>query len=290
MQSLARETEKSRDTEEGGRTHRDCPSCGAPSGGAELLDYSHPDWPMRRCPRCRLIYLEYVPVFARLFDELSWTRQHARNWERRFQEQPILARLDKWTLWRTRLFGDATPAGGLKTYAEAGPVLDVGCSTGKGFQRLARRFIPNGIEIDRGAAGEAEKAFGPRGGRVINADGVTGLNEFPDAYFSGVTLWGYLEHEARPRESLLAVRRVLRKDGVVLVKVPNFDCWNRMALGAKWPGFRHPDHVQYFTPATLATLGKACGFESTFRLYGRIPINDNLYAVLRPSASAEKGA
>jgi hypothetical protein len=75
----------------------------------------------------------------------------------------------------------------------------------------------------------------------------------------------------------------VRQDGIVLVKVPNFACWNRVLLGSKWSGFRNPDHVQYFTPPTLARLARACGFAVKFRLYGRIPFNDNMYAILRPA-------
>jgi SAM-dependent methyltransferase len=247
------------------------------------MPYSHPDWPMKRCLSCELIYLEYVPTFARLFDELAWTEQRKRQWERRIKEQPILARLDKWTLWRLGLFGDPSPAGGLRAWAEPGAVLDVGCSTGKAFARLDPRYTPHGIEIEARAAAEAHKEFERRGGRVVNADGVTGLAQFPSGYFTGISLWSYLEHEARPKEALVGVRRVLRARGIVLVKVPNFDCWNRSVLGSKWPGFRHPDHVQYFTPKTLTHLAQACGFRATFRLYGRIPTNDNMFAILRPA-------
>ena len=74
-----------------------------------------------------------------------------------------------------------------------------------------------------------------------------------------------------------------RDDAVVLIKVPNFACWNRAVLGKNWSGFRHPDHVQYFTPATLGAMARRAGFDAHFRLYGRIPTNDNMYATLRPA-------
>lgn len=246
------------------------------------MRYAHPDWPMVRCSTCGLIYLEWVPVYEKLYSELAWTHQHKREEQRRLEQSPILARLDMMTRWRLGLFGDATPAGGLTSWAKPGPVLDVGCSGGKAFAELPADYVPNGIEIDQDAAAKARAIFEPRGGRVANADGVSGLASFPQQYFTGVTLWSYLEHEARPREALEGVRRVVRPDGIVLVKVPNFDCWNRVVLGDKWPGFRHPDHVQYFTPATLERLANATGFDVRFRLYGRIPLNDNMYAILKP--------
>jgi SAM-dependent methyltransferase len=264
------------------RIHRDCPCCGAASAQASLVEYSHPDWPMKRCATCDLIFLEWVPNYSALYNEIGWTRQHRREEERRLQQQPILARLDLMTRWRLGLLGEATPAGGVKGFAAPGPVLDVGCSSGKAFADLAPGYIPYGIEIESSAAATALARFAPRGGKVVNADGVSGLAQLPATFFTGVTLWSYLEHEARPREALEQTRRVLKPGGVALVKVPNYACWNRVILGAKWPGFRHPDHVQYFTPPTLARLAETTGFSVKFRLYGRIPFNDNMYAILRP--------
>ena len=264
------------------RFHRNCPSCGTPPPVGEPLVYSHRDWPMKRCPVCALIYLEWAPMLGELVEELGWTNQYEKNWERRLKEQPILARLDKWTLWRLGLFGDPTPAGGLHAWAKPGPVLDVGCSVGDEFAKLKPGYVPFGIEIEARAADEARKIFEPRGGKVETADGVAGLALMPSNYFTGVSMWGYLEHEAFPKEALQGVRRVVRDNAVVLVKVPNFACWNRSILGHKWTGYWHPDHVQYFTPQTMERLVNACGFSVKFRLYGRIPFNDYMYAILRP--------
>jgi SAM-dependent methyltransferase len=262
--------------------HRDCPLCRTPAAEAPLLVYSHPDWPMKKCQGCGLIYLDKVPGYEALCDDIAWTKQRRREEERRLKEQPILARIDRMTRWRLGFLGDATPGSGMKMFARAGPVLDIGCGAGTGFADLPKEFTPYGIEIETGEAAKAAAAFQRRGGVLLHTNAVAGLAQLPANFFTGISLWSYLEHEAQPRDVLEAVRRVLKKDGVVLIKVPNFACWNRSVLGAKWPGFRHPDHVQYFTPHTLAKLASITGFDSKFRLYGQIPFNDNMYAVLRP--------
>jgi SAM-dependent methyltransferase len=264
------------------RFHRNCPCCGTSPAGVATMPMSHPDWPMKQCPNCDLIYLEWAPVYSQLYDQLAWTQQYDRQWERRLKEQPILARLDKLTLWRLGLFGDPTPAGGLRAWAEPGPVLDIGCSVGNEFAKLPEGYIPYGIEIERSAAAEARSIFEPRGGKVINADAVTGLAQLPADFFTGISMWGFLEHEAHPKEALQGARRVIKKNGVAVVKVPNFACWNRSIMGNKWTGYWHPDHVQYFTPKTMERLANDCGFSAKFRLYGRIPLNDYMYAILRP--------
>src|ERR1700742_2517277 len=184
-----------------GRVHRDCPSCRTPSAGAAPSRYSHPDWPLVKCPKCALVYLKEVPVYDALYDELAWTKQREREEQRRLKTQPIFARIDLMTRWRLGILGEATPAGGLGAWAKPGAVLDVGCSTGKAFAELPEGYVPFGVEIEAHAAQAAEAIFAPRGGKVINADGVSGIAQFLANYFSGISLWSYLEHEARPRES-----------------------------------------------------------------------------------------
>ena len=127
------------------RIRRDCPSCGTASAGAPLTVYSHPDWPMRRCTNCDLIFLEWVPNYSALYDEIGWTKQHKTEEERRLKTQPILARLDMMTRWRLGILGEATPAGGMRGFAKPGPVLDIGCSSGKAFADLAFGYVPYGI-------------------------------------------------------------------------------------------------------------------------------------------------
>ena len=135
-----------------GRVHRDCPSCRTPSATAAKVAYAHPDWPMVKCANCGLVYLEQVPVYDALYDELAWTKQREREEKRRLKKQPIFARIDLMTRWRMGILGEATPAGGLTAWAKPGAVLDVGCSTGKAFAELPDGYVPFGVEIEANAA------------------------------------------------------------------------------------------------------------------------------------------
>ena len=80
--------------------------------------------------------------------------------------------------------------------------------------------------------------------------------------------------------------RTLRAGGRVIVKVPNYASWNRRLRGTRWCGYRWPDHVNYFTPATLAAAARAAGLEVVrMNAFDRLPISDSLYAVLGPRAN-----
>ena len=83
-----------------------------------------------------------------------------------------------------------------------------------------------------------------------------GLKSFAAGFFTAATLRSYLEHELHPRAVLTELHRTLAPGGVALVKVPNYASLNRRVTGRKWCGFRYPDHLNYFTPASLAPHGR----------------------------------
>ena len=77
------------------------------------------------------------------------------------------------------------------------------------------------------------------------------------------------------------VFHAIKKNGYVIIKVPNFSCWNRHIRKENWCGFRFPDHVNYFTPSTLKKLALDTGFKiHQFNLADRSPLSDNMWMVL----------
>jgi hypothetical protein len=76
-------------------------------------------------------------------------------------------------------------------------------------------------------------------------------------------------------------RRVMRPGARIIIKVPNYDSWNRRLRGAKWCGFRFPDHVNYFTPETMTRLVKKAGMRVVrFGMGDRMPTSDNMWLVV----------
>lgn len=98
----------------------------------------------------------------------------------------------------------------------------------------------------------------------------------------------FLEHDAKARQTLMALKRVMRYSARVIIKVPNYVSWNRHVRGAKWCGFRFPDHVNYFTPATLVQLLDKTGYTPVhFGLLDHLPTSDTMWLVAkkRPESS-----
>jgi hypothetical protein len=65
------------------------------------------------------------------------------------------------------------------------------------------------------------------------------------------------------------------------MKTPNYASLNRRLMGMRWSGFRFPDHVNYFTPATLRELARRAGFSTHYGPTDRNPISDSLWGLLR---------
>jgi SAM-dependent methyltransferase len=230
-----------------------------------------------------MVYLENPVDYSALAGEMAWEKTYAAEAELRRRRNPLLyraarapkaawqrlARRDKLVRWARRYF---TP----------GPVLDVGCAAGHTLERLPPQFVPYGIEISDELSRLAQQRFAPRGGRVIQSDALSGLVQFDAGFFTGMIMTSFLEHEPAPRAVLAAARRVMRSGACLIVKVPNFASWNRAVRGARWCGFRFPDHVNYFTPRLLSSLLVATGFRLLrFGPLDRFPTSDSMWLVAR---------
>ena len=158
-----------------------------------------------------------------------------------------------------------------------GRVLDIGCATGAG---VPEPFIPYGIEISRALFEQAKGVMAARGGEAVHGGAAEAIATFPPKFFTGVILSSVLEHEKQPKTLLAHVARVLDDDGKAFVRVPNFGGANRAINGAKWCGFRYPDHVNYFTVATLRRMASDCGLKVRLLNPIRLPFDDNINAVL----------
>ena len=90
----------------------------------------------------------------------------------------------------------------------------------------------------------------------------------------------------QPKKLLAHVARVLKDDGKAYIRVPNFGGINRRVMGAKWCGFRYPDHVNYFTVTSLRRLAADCGLNVRLLNPIRLPLDDNINAVLSKTLGA----
>jgi SAM-dependent methyltransferase len=259
--------------------HRDCPNCGRNNTATPTSRYSRPPWRLRNCASCGFVYVDAYPAYEHLAEEMDWDTTWAAEDNNR--KKKAVYKLDALTRWRLK-FGKPSPVDFIRRHISAGCVLDLGC--GDGSREIAEFFKPYGIEISARSARKADSLFRQHGGYAINAPCTEGLEQFPPEFFDACSARSYLEHEAQPLAVLEGVFRVLKPGGVIAVKVPNYATLNRIIMGRNWCGFRFPDHLNYFTPKSLKSMGEKAGFTVNFRVLDRLPTDDNMWAVMeKPS-------
>ncbi|GAB0114354.1 hypothetical protein AcidC75_18780 [Acidisoma sp. C75] len=264
------------------RRERDCPICLAPGRQGLPTKYRRDAWRIVSCRQCGFAFLPEVPLASAFAEELAWENTHAEEAAFRKKNYPLLDFIDQSTKWRFRIFPRVQPADIVNKFAEAGPVIDLGCGNGGFSAALKPGLTPYGIEISAGLARSADAVFARKGGRAIQMAAADGIKHFQDAFFSAAILRSYLEHDADARDVLCALRPKMRPGSIVVVKVPNFDSLNRKLMQRRWCGFRYPDHCNYFTKSSLHRLAGSAGFTMTVPWYLGLPTDDNLIAILRP--------
>jgi len=262
---------------------RSCPICGTDNRAQPASPYSEAPWNLKNCSKCGFVYLENPPTYTDLEENFAWEKTSAAEEARRDAERPLAKRISRsFKLFRQKVLKRDQLTALLYSHLARGKVLDVGCGGGGVFMRLPTdRYEPYGIEISRVLSVQANAIAHARGGRVVQANAIAGMAMFEPDSMDAALLSGFLEHEVQPALLLKELRRVLKPNAPVIIKVPNYGCINRTVRGAKWCGFRHPDHVNYFTPASLRKLATACGFRvARCTLGDRWPLSDNLWMVL----------
>ena len=266
-------------------TQRGCPSC---KDSSSKVEYQSQDYAVVRCVPCGFVYLPVSAAFEHYVEgDGAWENAIGANTALRLKKMPLRTKFSLATRFRTK-FRKKTPVSYLDRHFSATnqkriDVLDIGCGDGGYLLSLEDRFVPFGIEISRELAQLAEAVFSGRGGSVINAPKTKALHQFQSQSMDAIVMRSYLEHEAEPLEVLQGCAKVLKKTGLVVIKVPNYASLNRIVMGSNWCGLRFPDHVNYFTPQSLSTMAALAGFKTIQRIADKLPTSDNMWAVLTPA-------
>jgi len=152
-------------------------------------------------------------------------------------------------------------------------ILDLGCGFG-GLLRSAKAQGLEGLGCD--LSPKAVDYVKGRGGSCLNANVETDFRPPSGERFELVTMLCLLQHLRDPARTLFKVRdEWLAEDGVLAVEVPNeFNAFQVVAdqeygLGQWWVSA--PEHIAYFTPATLKSTLEGCGYR-VFDMYANFPM------------------
>ena len=125
-------------------------------------------------------------------------------------------------------------------------ILDVGCGEGffleqavhRGWEVHGTECVPQYIEVCENK-------------KIHMHEGILNINNYEPGSFDIITSFEVLEHLNYPVQEVSNFWKLLRKGGLLYVTTPNFNSLSRRILGNKWTVITFPDHLSYFTPATL---------------------------------------
>lgn len=155
----------------------------------------------------------------------------------------------------------------MQRFPKGGRVLDVGC--GYGFflsQMNAKEWQIFGIDVSPTAVSYAK-------GHGLNVTlGTLEDIKYEDDSFDAVTLFYVLEHLPDPLNTLMEIRRILKPDGLLVLRIPHTTPIVRILsfLGIKNNLYDPPFHLNDFSPKTIKAILKKAGFNKVHTVIGGV--------------------
>jgi ubiquinone/menaquinone biosynthesis C-methylase UbiE len=109
-----------------------------------------------------------------------------------------------------------------KFVTRPGALLDVGCGSGQSTSLIAGKFPEvrcTGVDISEHAIIQAKRSFGSSGIEFVAGD--ISRHELPEASFDYLTSYDCLEHIPELEKSMRGMMKLLKADGLFIIKGPN---------------------------------------------------------------------
>ena len=134
-----------------------------------------------------------------------------------------------------------------------GKLLDLGAGTGD-FLAEAKK---GGWEIAGAEPNEdARKLAAQKGVQLLS-----NTSSFLDHSFDVISLWHVLEHVPDLDKQIKELYRLLKKDGLLVIAVPNFNSADAAAYSESWAAYDVPRHLYHFSRTSIEKIFEAYGFD-----------------------------
>lgn len=172
--------------------------------------------------------------------------------------------------------GLVTLSSGLKRksvmrFTERGSLLDIGCGRGLFLNMMKKAgFEVKGVEFNKETASYTKSVYGID--VVYGPPKSWGFNE---GSFDVITLFHVLEHLPSPVQTLSSVSGLLKKGGLLIISVPNFDSLQARTGRGLWFHLDVPCHLFHFKEEGIKELLANKGFRVV--MVKRLDIEQSLF-------------
>lgn len=195
-----------------------------------------------KCPNCGFIYLDFTPKNLKSFlinYPVAYWQTSKTNSALRVIEKILV-----WIKYRRTL-----------SQCPKGRLLDVGCGSAEFIAYCQKRgWDVYGQDVSSDACLEARK-------KINNVFcGSLDAANYPDKSFDMVFLNSVLHQMENPLKELKTIRTLLKKNGKLVVFVPDISSWQFKLAGQNWFYLDSPRHLFYFQPNSISSLLHNAGF------------------------------
>ena len=127
-----------------------------------------------------------------------------------------------------------------------GRMLDFGAGTGDFLLEAKRKgWQVEGIEPNN----DARRLASQKG---IDLKKTT--DNFEAGSFDVISLWHVLEHVPDLDKQILELKRLLKKNGLLVIAVPNFKSYDAQKYGEHWAAYDVPRHLYHFSQTSIEKI------------------------------------
>jgi len=137
-----------------------------------------------------------------------------------------------------------------------GKALDIGCAAGDFIEVLMRNGWKDveGIELDPTMIGRLHE-------KKIQVSTIPLEKMEATRKYDLITLFDVIEHLPGLAEALNKLKNILEAEGTIALITPDYSSTQRKIFGKRWFQYKPYEHIQYFTPDSLAQALKPHGLK-----------------------------
>lgn len=228
-----------------------CPWCNSDKNRQflKLKDYflSQEEFEILECEECKLMFINPCPPADKIGDYYKSEEYLSHNEEKKGIFAKIYNKVKKINI--KNKFNIAVS--GQQSAVSNQNLLDIGCGVGD-FLLYAKEngCDITGIEPSEDARKIAEKKLDCK---ILSPEE---LQNIPDNSFDIVTMWHVLEHVADLKTEIHHLQRILKKDGRLILALPNYKSYDAEYYKDKWAAYDVPRHINHFSQTSIRNIFK----------------------------------